>query len=97
MSTTIDLQEMTTPDKLRLMEELWQNLSINASEVASPEWHGEVLAERDRLIESGEETFIDWETAKKRLRDELQRKKSRVLTHFLAQFPSCHTCLALRC
>ena len=75
MSTTIDLQEMTTPDKLRLMEELWQNLSINASEVASPEWHGEVLAERDRLIESGEETFIDWETAKKRLRDELQRKR----------------------
>ncbi len=74
MSTTIDLQEMTTPDKLRLMEELWQNLSINASEVASPEWHGEVLAERDRLIDSGEETFIDWETAKKRLREELQSR-----------------------
>ena len=72
MSTTIDLQEMTTPDKLRLMEELWQNLSMTASEVASPEWHGEVLAERDRLIDSGEETFIDWETAKKRLREELQ-------------------------
>ena len=72
MSSTIDLQEMTTPDKLRLMEELWQNLSMNASEVSSPECHGEVLAERDRLINSGEETFIDWETAKKRLREELQ-------------------------
>jgi hypothetical protein len=72
MSTTIDLQEMTTLDKLRLMEELWQNLSMTASEVASPEWHGEVIAERDRLINSGEETFIDWETAKKRLREELQ-------------------------
>jgi len=70
--TTIDLQEMTTPDKLRLMEKLWRNLSMSASEVASPEWHGEVLAERDRLINSGEETFIDWETAKKRLREELQ-------------------------
>jgi hypothetical protein len=72
MSTTIDLQEMTTPDKLRLMEELWQNLSMTDSEVSSPEWHGEVLAERDRLIDSGEETFIDWKTAKKRLREELQ-------------------------
>jgi hypothetical protein len=72
MSTTIDLQEMTTPDKLRLMEELWRNLSMTDSEVASPEWHGQVLAERDRLIDSGEETFIDWETAKKRLREELQ-------------------------
>ena len=72
MSATIDLQEMTTPDKLRLMEALWQNLATTASEVVSPEWHGEVLAERDRLIASGEETFIDWETAKKQLREELQ-------------------------
>ena len=72
MSATIDLQEMTTADKLRLMEELWQDLSATASEVLSPEWHGEVLAERERLIESGEETFIDWETAKKQLREELQ-------------------------
>ncbi|MEX1117876.1 MAG: addiction module protein [Terrimicrobiaceae bacterium] len=72
MPTTIDLQEMTTPDKLRLMEALWQNLSAAATEVASPEWHGEVLAERDRLIDTGEETFIDWEIAKKQLRDDLQ-------------------------
>ena len=72
MSTTIDLEEMTTPDKLRLMEALWQNLSASPSEVTSPEWHGEVLAERDRLLDSGEETVIDWETAKQQLREELQ-------------------------
>lgn len=72
MATTVDLREMTTPDKLRLMEALWQNLSATAEEIVSPQWHGEVLAERDRLIESGEETFIDWETAKKQLREELQ-------------------------
>jgi hypothetical protein len=72
MATTVDLREMTTPDKLRLMEALWQNLSTTAEEIVSPQWHGEALAERDRLIESGEETFIDWETAKKQLREELQ-------------------------
>jgi hypothetical protein len=72
MSTRIDLQEMITPDKLRLMEALWQNLSASASELASPEWHGEILAERDRLMDSRVETFIDWDTAKKQLRDELQ-------------------------
>ncbi len=72
MATTVDLREMTTPDKLRLMEALWQNLSTTAEEIVSPQWHGEVLAERDRLIESGEETFIDWETAKKQLREELR-------------------------
>ena len=72
MATRVDLRETTTPDKLRLMEALRQNLSTISSAVVSPEWHGDVLAERDRLIESGEETFIDWETAKKQLREELQ-------------------------
>ena len=61
---------MSTPDKLRLMEELWTDLSCK--DVTSPDWHGDVLAERDRLIESGEEKFVDWETAKRQLRQELQ-------------------------
>lgn len=67
----VDLQKMTVPDKLRLMEALWNDLS-RSEEIASPDWHLEVLVERDRLIESGEESFIDWEVAKERLRTELQ-------------------------
>ena len=72
MSTTIDLLHMSTPEKLRLMEALWQDLSGKETDVASPDWHGDVVHERDRLIESGEESFIDWESAKKELREELQ-------------------------
>ncbi len=72
MAFGIDLQQMTTADKLRLMEALWQDLSTTDADVVSPEWHRDVLAERDRLIESGEENFIDWEIAKKQLREELQ-------------------------
>jgi len=69
MPATFDLQGMSTPDKLRLMEELWTDLS--GHDVVSPAWHGEVLAERDRLIASGEEKFVDWEVAKRQLREEL--------------------------
>jgi hypothetical protein len=72
MSTiAVGFQKMTVADKLRLMEALWHDLS-RSGDLASPELHGEVLAERDRLIESGEESFIDWEVAKKQLREELQ-------------------------
>jgi len=71
MAVTVDLAEMTTLDKLRLMEDLWQNLSENETELVPPSWHGEVLKERDRLITSGEESYIDWEAAKKQLRAEL--------------------------
>ncbi|MEO7339562.1 MAG: addiction module protein [Luteolibacter sp.] len=71
MAVALDFGKMSTADKLRLMEDLWQDLTTEDPEIASPSWHGEVLAERDRLISSGEEQFIDWEVAKKQLRDEL--------------------------
>ena len=71
MSASVDLQEMNVEDKLRLMEALWQDLSSKETNIVSPEWHGDILKERDRLIASGEDTFIDWEIAKKKLRDEL--------------------------
>ena len=70
MPATIDLRQMSTTEKLRLMENLW--LDLSGKEVLSPDWHGDVLAERDRLIASGEEKFVDWETAKHRLREELE-------------------------
>lgn len=70
MPATIDLEQMSVTDKLRLMEDLWADLS--GKEVSSPDWHGDVLAERERLIESGEEKFVDWETAKRQLREEVQ-------------------------
>ena len=44
MPAAIDLQQMSTPDKLRLMEDLLADLS--SKEVTSPVWHGDVLAER---------------------------------------------------
>ncbi len=54
------------------MEALWQGLSRDESELPSPERHGEVLEERDRKIAGGEESFVDWAVAKKKLREELQ-------------------------
>ena len=72
MSVTVDLQKMSVAEKLRLMEDIWQDLCRVETEVVSPEWHGQVLQERDRKIASGEEAFVDWEIAKRKLREELQ-------------------------
>lgn len=72
MKATVDLRQMTIPEKLRLMEDLWRDLSQNERDVAAPEWHGAVLAERERKLASGEETLLDWETAKRQLRAKLQ-------------------------
>lgn len=71
MDISLLLDQMTTTEKLRAMEVLWADLSRHDEEIQSPAWHGEVLKEREDRIGSGQETFIDWEVAKKQLRDRL--------------------------
>jgi hypothetical protein len=69
METSLPLDRMTTAEKLRLMEEIWTDLSRNESQIQSPGWHGDVLRERAERIEKGQESFMDWEVAKQQLRD----------------------------
>jgi hypothetical protein len=71
MEATLPLSQMSVAEKLRAMEMLWADLSRNEAQIESPAWHGEVLHDREEKIKSGEETFMDWETAKKQLRDKL--------------------------
>ena len=62
----------SVPGKTALISSSLRDLRVLRGELSSPAWHGDVLAERDRLIASGEEKFVDWETAKRQLREELQ-------------------------
>jgi len=68
MTVTLPLNEMSLTEKLQIMEALWDDLSRNAETLESPEWHRDVLKERERRIASGEARFIDWEQAKKDIR-----------------------------
>jgi hypothetical protein len=68
--TPADIRLMTVPDKIRLMEALWRDLSEGDALVDSPDWHAAVLADRVSRLESGQDTFIDWDVAKKLLREE---------------------------
>ena len=68
MPVTLPLHEMTLAEKLQLMEALWEDLSRNADALESPDWHREVLEERERRIASGEARFSDWEAAKAEVR-----------------------------
>lgn len=63
---------MTREDKLRAMEALWADLSRDDAQFESPAWHGDVLHERAEAVKSGRETFIEWEEAKRQLRQKLE-------------------------
>jgi hypothetical protein len=67
MPVTLPLDEMSTAEKLQIMEALWADLSRKPEQVPSPDWHGDVLAERERLIAEGKAKFSDWEEAKERI------------------------------
>ena len=71
MSVAIKLEQMTTADKISTMEYLWDDLCRKASETLSPAWHGDLLAQREEAVTVGEAQFLDWEQAKKKIRESI--------------------------
>lgn len=71
MKLELPLKEMSVAEKLEAMETLWADLSRSAPEWVVPEWHALVLEERERRLATGEEEVLDWEEAKRRLRQEI--------------------------
>lgn len=63
-----EIEKMTTAERLKAMESLWDALCHDDKEPESPDWHGAVLDERRKKIESGEAKFLTIEEARGRLR-----------------------------
>ncbi|MBI5141806.1 MAG: addiction module protein [Nitrospirae bacterium] len=63
----VNLQDMTTEDKLMSMELLWDDLCKNRIDFTSPDWHGAILTEREKAVACGEDEFVDWDEAKKEI------------------------------
>jgi len=60
----LPLHKMSVAEKLRAMEELWEDLSRNADAFESPAWHEAALKERKARVASGKTAYMDWERAK---------------------------------
>lgn len=63
------IETLTRAEKLRMLETLWDDLTHDSATMSSPAWHGDALKSAERAHASGQADFIDWETAKQRLRD----------------------------
>jgi len=70
MSTHLQIDQMTLAEKLRIMEELWDDLRTRAENVPVFQWQRDLLDERERLIETGQAQFDDWDAAKKRITEQ---------------------------
>ncbi|HUS90444.1 MAG TPA: addiction module protein [Phycisphaerae bacterium] len=68
MKPALPLNDMTTSDKLEVMEQLWDDLCRTPEQVPSPDWHAEVLSGRQQRVDEGKATFTDLADAEKRIR-----------------------------
>ena len=66
--SAIEIQQLPRQEKLKLMELLWAELSRDEAELESPTWHADALRETTERRDRGEETVLDWEQAKEKLR-----------------------------
>lgn len=53
-----DLKKMSVLERLQVMEAIWDSLLYENSELASPQWHEKILAQRKKSIAEGRAKFI---------------------------------------
>ena len=67
MSDGISLENLSLAEKVRLLEQVWDDLCRETGDVRSPQWHQAVLEERTRRLAAGTATVSSWTDAKERL------------------------------
>ncbi len=68
MSVSIDYSQMLMSEKFVMLEELWENMSHDATQKGfTPQWHLDELSKREENIKNSKATFSDLEDAKNRL------------------------------
>ncbi|MEY2519411.1 MAG: hypothetical protein QOG51_1952 [Verrucomicrobiota bacterium] len=53
-------------ERVQLVYAIWASLDTKDETIESPAWHGEVLAEREAKIQSGQGQFLSLDEVKKR-------------------------------
>jgi putative addiction module component (TIGR02574 family) len=69
MIALTEIQDLPLHEKLMMMEALWDGIAPLETELEVPQWHKDLLDEREQLIQDGKAKFIDWESAKQQIND----------------------------
>ena len=67
MNLLEEIHVLPLSEKMRVMEALWSDISQTPDQVVVPQWHKDILDDRDRLMEEGNAVVFDWEEVKKKL------------------------------
>ncbi len=59
-------------EKILAPEAIWDDVCREEASLEVPQWHKDILEERERLFTEGKTRFIDWEDAKKQIKQAVQ-------------------------
>jgi len=62
---------MTIPEKIQLVQEIWDQIATEPEHIPFPDWHRELLCDRERDAVENPENEADWDTVRTRLRAQL--------------------------
>jgi len=66
------IHQLPFREKLLVMEAIWDDIAREEEDLEVPQWHKEVLDERERLLAEGKAQFVDWEEAKRQIDEATQ-------------------------
>jgi hypothetical protein len=75
MSTILPLDQMTTEQKLQALEELTIDLHRRGALEETPAWQEDILRERIQLVAEEKTEFVDLETLKRLVAEDIARGK----------------------
>jgi len=62
-----EIRQMSFPEKVALLETLWSEIAADPGQVEVPQWHKDILDERDLALKEGRATVLDWDEAKRQI------------------------------
>ena len=69
MTALEQVRQMSLHEKLLVMEAIWDEISREEVTLEVPQWHKDLLDEREGQVAGGQAQFIDWEEAKKQIKE----------------------------
>lgn len=77
VQTIPSIEEMTGEQKAELLEALWKNMRHEVENSPIPDWHLQILEERERALAHGGDEFVAWDDAKEYIRRNTIGKNKR--------------------
>ena len=67
MIARAEIKQMSFPEKVALLETVWAEIASEPGQVEVPQWHKDILDERDLALKEGRATVLEWDEARRQI------------------------------